>query len=295
MRESIRLIMAAVLAAMLAKPAIAADPNPGAELTAAQIIEKNVAARGGLEAWRRIQTMVWVGHMETAETQGPSMAFSLQQKRPNKTRFEVLAMNQKSTRIFDGAHGWKVHPAADGRPQMQSYTPQELKFARQAQGIDGPLIDYAAKGNTVTLQGTEEIEGRKAYRLSVRLASGERNDVWVDARTFLDIRLDRTSFNPAGAPGTVTVFYRDYRDIEGLQFPSRIEVGAGSARVPDKMVIEKIALNPPLQDGAFAKPQVPGRRNLVTIDAEPMSAADRMRHPAPVKASPGQDPGSAPQ
>ena len=40
-----------------AAAASGADPAPG--LTAALIVEKNAAARGGLEAWRKIQTMSW--------------------------------------------------------------------------------------------------------------------------------------------------------------------------------------------------------------------------------------------
>ena len=47
-------------------PAPASKSVPAPELTAEQIVEKNVAARGGLEPWRKIETMVWVGHMERA-------------------------------------------------------------------------------------------------------------------------------------------------------------------------------------------------------------------------------------
>src|SRR5215831_15734474 len=139
--------------------------NAGApELTAAQIVEKNAAARGGLEAWRRIQTMVWVGHVESADAPASRRSFILEQKRPNKTRFEITAD-----------------------------TTDELAFANAAQVIDGPLMDYAAKGVVVTLDGVDEVEGRKAYRLNVRLPSGLRQVVWIDAGTFLDIKYDRVS------------------------------------------------------------------------------------------------------
>ncbi len=42
---------------------------PGAfsqALTADQIIEKNIAARGGLKAWREIQTMTLTGKMDVS-------------------------------------------------------------------------------------------------------------------------------------------------------------------------------------------------------------------------------------
>jgi len=101
-----------------------------------------------------------------------------------------------------------------------------LKFARTGQGIDGPLIDSAAKGTLVMLEGLDQIEGHKAYRLEVRLPSGERDRLWIDAKTFLDIRYDRVldGPGPGGLPRkVVSVLYRDYKSFDGLELPSVIE------------------------------------------------------------------------
>jgi hypothetical protein len=227
---------------------------PAAGLSAAQIVEKNVEARGGLEAWRKVNTMVWMGHLERSNAPAPSMPFVLQMKRPNKTRFEINAMHQSSTRIFDGVQGWKTR-AGSGN---SAYTADEIKFARDAQTIDGPLIDCAAKGSTVTLRGVEQLEGHQAYHLNVRFVSGEQQDVWVDAQSFLDLRIDRMApFNPNGpkdALATVPVYLRNYKSIEGLQIPTTLEIGVGRGGTPDKMEIERVAVNPPLADHLFANP-----------------------------------------
>ena len=37
-------------------------------------------------------------------------------------------------------------------------------------------------------------------------------------------------------------------------FAMILEIGAGSGKVPDRMVIEKISLNPPLEANTFDKP-----------------------------------------
>jgi hypothetical protein len=95
------------------------------------------------------------------------------------------------------------------------------------------------------------------------------------------------------------VSYRNYRTFEGLQIPTTIETGAGTIKAPDKMVIEKISLNPPLDDRVFAKPRVPGQRNAVTVRAEPDSPIPRLTRPAPTLApglsrpGPESAPGSA--
>src|SRR6266478_2940697 len=178
-----------------------------AEIFAAEIVAKNVAARGGLDAWRKVETMVWIGHIESAHAPLPRMQFKLEQKRPNKTRLQMNALGDKSVRAFDGVQGWKLRTAR-GRPEVQPYTPQELKFAQAAHGIDGPLIDYAAKGNSVTLESLDEIGGRKAYHLNVRLPRGGNEDVWVDTKTYLS-----HASSPAGNSLIATTVEVDYEPL----------------------------------------------------------------------------------
>jgi len=228
---------------------------PAAELSAAEIVAKSVAARGGLDAWRKVETMVWVGHIESAHAPMPGMQFELDQARPNKTRLEIRAPGYKALRVFDGTHGWKLRPAA-GRPEVEPFTPQEIMFAQAGHGIDGPLIDHAAKGS-VTLESVDEIGGRKGYHLKLRRARGGTEDVWVDTETYLDIRHDRMADGPAGAPRRVSVTYGDYRTVEGLRIPFLIATGGGPGTTPDKMQIETVVLNAPLADSSFGNPTPP--------------------------------------
>jgi len=232
--------------------------------SAAQIVAKNAAARGGVGAWRKVQTMIWVGHIESAHAPARNVFFELQQQRPNKTRLEITTHGQKTVRVFDGAQGWKLRAGQNGmRPEAQPYTVEELKFARGGQGIDGPLIDAAAKGNLVKLDGLDELEGHKAWRLEVRLPTGERDRLWIDAKTFLDIRCDRVvdGSGPAGLPRhVVSLFYRDYKTFDGLKIPSAIESASAADGTTDRMVIEKVVVNPPLDQRAFIVPVTPQPR-----------------------------------
>jgi hypothetical protein len=263
----------------------AAGCASGEERSAAAVVARNVTARGGLDAWRRVETMVWTGHIESAHAPAPSMQFVLEQKRPNKTRLQINALGQRSMRVFDGARGWKLR-AASGRPEAaEPYGPQELRFAQAGHGIDGPLIDHAAKGNSVTLEGVDEIGGRKAYHLAVRLANGGKEDVWVDTETFLDIRCDRMADGPGGAPRRVSAVYGDYRTVEGLQIPFLIETGGGPGATPDKMQIERVVLNAPLGDSTFGSPAPSRQRNRGWPSISPRAPGPTARSSAPAAAS----------
>jgi hypothetical protein len=253
--------------------AAAKQPSHAAGLSAEQIVAKNAAARGGLEAWRKVETMVWSGHLESAHTPAPSLPFELEQKRPNKTRFEIHVQNQRTLRMFDGARGWKSKPSPSGRMDIVPYTPDEERYARDEPVIDGALIDYDAKGSAVSLAGAEELGGRKAYHLAVRLASGQRQDVWVDAESFLEVKIGRMT-NGAGGPRMVPTFYRDYKTFEGLSIPTTIQIGDGSMGMPDLMHIERVTLNAPLSERRFSPPGASPQRG-----APPPASADSVPVP----------------
>jgi hypothetical protein len=256
-----RAIFATIAVLLLVAGALAAVRGvPAAALTAADVVARNVAARGGLDAWRKVETMSWAGRIESDHAPSLGMQFELQQKRPNKTRLQINAMGgAPSVRVFDGARGWKVRPSG-GQPEVQPYTTQELLFARAGHGIDAPVLAHVAKGDGVALEGLEEVGGRQAYHLSMRLANGAREDVWVDAETWLDVRYDRTAEGPSASARRVSASYGDWRTVEGLKIPFLIESGGAPGTAPDRMRIEKVVLNPPLDDWAFANPASPRPR-----------------------------------
>jgi outer membrane lipoprotein-sorting protein len=251
---SMRGLGAWALAGLVSAAAAAGEADSAPTLTADQIVEKNVAARGGLEAWRKIRTMVWTGRIQTGNPSAPTVPFVLEYKRPNKMRFEIKADHEKSVRVFDGTAGWRARTSSSGAPTVKPYSPLELRSARDAQGIGGLLIDHQTRGIKVALEGTDEVEGHRAYRLAVTLASGSTRHVWVDAQTFLDLKYDRESHASGGSTGTASVFYRNYRTIDGLQIPMTMETGAEGGNAAEKMVIDDVTLNPSLSDAHFEKP-----------------------------------------
>ncbi|KVG61755.1 hypothetical protein NUV25_29110 [Burkholderia pseudomultivorans] len=267
-----------ILAGCVAAALCACGQVPGQGLGADQIVEKNVAARGGLDAWRKVQTMVWFGHVDSANAPVQGMPFVLALKRPNKTRFEITVMNQKAVRMFDGREGWK-QGANGGSASMRPYTVDEARSASDEQVIDGPLIDHGAKGVGVTLDGVDQVDGHEAYRLALKLPSGAVRHLWIDSRSFLDVKIDREVRGPHG-PVTVEARYGDYRRVGELQIPFRIESGAASSAHKDVLVIDKVTLNPPLDDAIFTRPPSSGRRP-VAIDADAAPVPPGVGRPMP--------------
>lgn len=255
-----------VLALLLACGAHAAHAWATEAVT--QVVERNAAARGGAQAWKDLQTMVWAGHTESSNAPERKLAFLLELKRPARMRFEIASVNGKLVRIYDGEHGWKVRPDSNGVPDVRDYSADELAFARGAQIIEGPLMDMAARGADLKLVGTDTVGGRKALVIEGTLPGGAVDRVWVDAESFLELRLDREIQMDGGRMATSTIMFRDYRPFKGIRIPIIIETGSGPGHPTDTLVIEKVAINPEIDDRIFAKPvATASHRGGVIIDA----------------------------
>lgn len=232
---------------------IAARPRPAATLTAAQIVENNVSAKGGLQAWRAVQTISFSGKMDAGGKAKAQLPFVLEKKRPGKTRIELVFANDTSVQVYDGVKGWKLRPYL-GRRDVEPYSSEELKAATLESDLDGPLVDYAMKGNKVELEGVEKVEGKDAYKLKVTLKGGQVQHIWIDAETFLDVKMEGTPHRMDGKMRPVWIYLRDYRPVNGLMFPHVVETAVEGYKETHKMYVEEVVVNPKLEDTLFAKP-----------------------------------------
>jgi hypothetical protein len=261
---------AAPAAAPAVAPAVAPAPAPVAlpPLSAAQVVEKNVAARGGLTAWKAVQSMSWKGtmgaggtryvtvspggQMQTKEREEMRLPFTLELKRPLKSRLELEFNGQKAVQVYDGTHGWKLRPFL-GRTNWDTYSADELKQAAAEPGIDGWLIDAAARGARVESAGTDTVEGSAAYKLKVTPRSGPVRYVWVDGKSFLDVKVDGEPRKLDGKPHAVEIYQREFKPEHGLMIPHVLETAVKGVKKTEKIVIDSVSVNPKLDEARFTK------------------------------------------
>ena len=254
-----------------------------ASLTAPQIVEKNIAARGGLQAWRGLQTMTWTGKMDAGggdsaarsrraalapssstnhavmnapegKTEQVQLPFTLYMKRGRKSRIELEFAGKKPVQVYDGTNGWKYRPFLN-REDVEPFTNDELKSEAQKSDLDGPLVDYAAKGTKVESAGVEKVEGHDCYKLKLTLKSGDVQYVWIDTQSFLDVKVSGTPRRMDGRMHNVYIYQRDFKTVQGLVLPQVLETAVDGYRDTHKMVIESLVINPKLDDSLFKKPQ----------------------------------------
>jgi hypothetical protein len=196
------------------------------------------------------------------------LPFVMELKRPRKMRLELQFNGQTAVQVYDGANGWKLRPYLN-RLEVEPYTSEESKIASMQADLDGSLVDYAAKGTRVELDGMEKVENRNTYKLKLTMNNGQVLHDWIDAQSFLEAKIEGQPRRLDGAYHSVEIYFRDYRQVSGLQIPFVLEThvlpvvkaagGVSDVPVPpERIVVEKIEVNPKVDDSHFSKPEVAG-------------------------------------
>ncbi len=228
-------------------------PAPSSPTTD-EIVGRYVAACGGLKKLRSIQSLRETGRMIAGP--GREALVTRERKRPNLTRFEITLQGVTGVFVSDGERGWKMSPF-EGDEGVVPLSDQAVKEAAEQGDIEGPLVDYKAKGHQVELIGRETIAGREAYKLKITLKSGGIRTEYLDAKTFYRVRTDSTRL-VRGREVQVETTFGDYRKVNGIPFPRLIEVTAQGRPQKLTITVEKVEVNPPLSDALFQKPEDSG-------------------------------------
>ena len=237
-----RLFVLLGLAALAALPASAQ--------TVDEIIAKNNDAKGGLAKQKAVQSMRMTGRM----TVGPGVEapIVLEMKRPKSMRIDITVQGLTITQAYDGTTGWMLNPMS-GRTDPELVPSEMVKSMEEQADIDGPLIDFKEKGNTVELVGKEKVEGTDCYTLKVTLKNGDVRTYFIDVESSLEIKIEsRTMVRGTEQLGDTLV--GDWKDVGGILVPHSIDSGQPGAQARQKFTIEKVELNVPLDDARFAMP-----------------------------------------
>lgn len=220
-------------------------------LSVTELVAKNVEAKGGADALRAFQSLRSQGRLLVNGGQ-LQLAYSQLKKRPGEIRNEATLQGLTMVQAWDGAQGWQVSPF-QGRKDPERLSADDAKALVEDAELDGPLVDWQAKGSRVEALGTEDVDGTPAYKLKVTRKNGDVMFVYLDPEHFLEIRTlsQRTE---RGAKVEIETDLGDYEKVGGVFVPFSIEAGNRGSTERQKIVLEKAEANVPLDDAVFHFP-----------------------------------------
>jgi outer membrane lipoprotein-sorting protein len=224
--------------------------------TVDDVIAKNIEAHGGLAKLKAVNTL-----RNTAKLSfGPFRATALQEnKRPDKVREEVAIQGLAQVQATDGKTAWQVSPF-EGRKDPQLMTAEDAKSLIVDSDIDGPLVDYKAKGHKAELMGHDSVEGTDCFKVKLSMKNGDVRYYYLDTDSYLELKLE-TQSTVRGTLQENESYFGDYEQVDGIYFPFAIEQAQKGSSQRQKLTVEKVEINVPIDDSRFTmpviKPQAP--------------------------------------
>jgi len=246
MRLNSRIIV--VFAALISSVSSAEDNNVP---TADELVSKNIEAKGGADALRALQSLKLTGKMLVQQGQ-IQLGYVQTKKRPDEVRADATIQGMTLVQAYDGKEGWRISPL-QGRRDPEKMSADDVKSLMEDAEIDGPLVDWKAKGSTVEYLGTEDVDGTLAHKLKVVRKNGDVSFVYLDPDHFLEIRI-LTQRTKHGAQEEVETDLGDYEKVGSVFVPTSIESGRKGDPDKQKIVIDKTEDNVPVDDAIFHFP-----------------------------------------
>jgi len=221
-----------------------------AEQSLDEVLAEYVEARGGLEAIENTKTMRTTGKMVMGPMEAP---FSFTYKAPDKvyTTFEVQGM--KGIQAYDGETGWQLMPFM-GKPDPVLMSDDELKQVKNQGEIEGPLINAEAKGTTLELIGSTEIEGTPVIEIKATKKNGDVIHVFLDEEYKLEV-MTRAKVSAMGQEVEAETYFSDYKEVGDPASPVAHSMAVKiNGNMMQNMILEVIEFNVDVSDDLFAMP-----------------------------------------
>lgn len=218
---------------------------------AADLLQRVVEARGGLEALRKVRTVVADAETTFQMEQGPLASTTRTYVAyPDKFRVDATVGSAQVVQVYNAGSAWVKDPSGvhEVPPAMRD------EFAASVRRDTIPMLIGASEGKLAVRMLPEE--GRDGRTFRVLEISGEQVapvKLYIDPQHLI-ARQSFAAAGPDGRPVQAEEAFSDYRPVNGVQVPFTAEVYRGG-RVILSRVLKTVALNGALDDTLFARPQ----------------------------------------
>jgi hypothetical protein len=204
--------------------------------TADEVIDKYIAAIGGKEKWKQINSLKIEGAIEV---QGVEIPYTAQVVHNKGFRSDAEFQGTKFIDIVTPTKGWAQNPMA-GKSTLQPLSAEELKEK-------GEFIDYKEKGSTVEALGKDEEDGNEYFKIKLTTKNKNETTYFFDLKTNLIYKSESVT-SQQGQDVSVVSKYLDYKNVDfGVKIPYKVEIGGMMV-----MATKVFTINPVIDEKIFS-------------------------------------------
>ena len=222
------------LIALLFSPAFAQEPS--------KIVEQYVRAAGGSRALSKIRTLAIEGTFATED--GKSGTYTFDCKLPNRYYVELLVGEQNLIEAYNGKSAWHQDPGGELGTLVG---PEGMQLEAAARYYNSRLLNPKKEKLALALVGNAQVRGKEALELELTSATGVKRQAFFDPQTHLIVKEAATV---GGAEEEI--LYDDYRVVDGVKLPYKIELHRGSAKYD--ITVNRAVINGAIGERVFDFP-----------------------------------------
>jgi hypothetical protein len=216
--------------------------------TADEIVNKHVEAIGGLDAWKKVTSMVQTGSISF---NGMEITVSVTVDNKKGMRRDITLMGMTGYTIVTPTAGWNFMPFQGGQTAPEPMTEEDLKEAQDGLDVHGSLIDYKSKGHSVELLGKEDVDGTECFKIKLTQKGGKVETYFIDPKTYYIVK-SVAIMKANGQEAEVTTTYSNYQKLpEGIFVPMLMGVPLGGPGMNADFTVTKVELNKPVDPSVF--------------------------------------------
>ena len=191
--------------------------------TAKQIIDKNIEITGGLTNWKLLNSILLQGKVILGVSE--EYPLKIYQQRPNLTK-TVITVGKKENVVegYDGKNGYSMNYVVNKLQIQKDYV---------AESFDTDFIDFENKGFSAQVLGKEKVGERECFKVEL-IKNVNRTVYFFDVQNFFllkEVKKDET------------LIYSEFKKVNGLIMPFRIEASTPKKEGDYVMILNRIDTN----------------------------------------------------
>jgi len=210
--------------------------------TVDEVVDKFLAAVGGKEKLMALNSIKMDGNLNT---QGfdVGVVVTVLNGKGARTDISVPGMSE-GYRIVTPTKGWNFLPF-QGMTGPEDAPEDQVQASQSQLDLQTPLLNYAAKGHKVELQGTEKVDGADCYKLKITYKNGKMATLFINTTTYYRVKsISKTNVN--GQEMDVETTYSDFKKLpEGYVFPF------SQTNMSGTITFTSIEINKPVDEKIF--------------------------------------------
>ena len=221
-----------------------------AQKTLDEIVKLHITAMGGPEKLSQLKSVKITAEMNVMNMQIPVTTTIVQQR---GFRSETVVQGSTIIQVIDNDNGWAINPMA-GQTKATPLPDEIVKSLSAETDLTG-LYNYKEKGQTLTLDGEDNLGGAKVYKVTQNLKNGTKRTNYISQDTYYILKVV-ASVTVQSQQVESSNIQSNFKQVDGITYPFTSEVSTSAMPgATMAMNIKTLEVNPKIDESIFVMPK----------------------------------------